>query len=150
MALDKAMLARVIRAAMPWSAVHVVPGKLVSMSENVYELGGFRGRFKKGDIIFGHTVFEGKIRPVIYSVALVFAYDADPTIDIMWILWIIGGYGPKKIEVSWGEENPSVMYRTYFRDWDAAIWRPNLNYFADKIVRDGKTIWDVGQALREA
>jgi hypothetical protein len=150
MSLSEKIIGDVLRQMIPWSAAHVTSGKLMAMSESVFNVAGFRQRFKKGDIIFGRTILGGKQFPVIYAVSNVGEYLMDPTMDITWTLRLIGGFGPKEIDIkhaSGSGTSPHLTYDGYFRDWDDNVWRPTLNYYAERIVRGGKTIWDVDQAL---
>jgi len=153
MSLSKRVLESVWRAMLPWSAAHVTKGKLVAMSESVYNFAGFRRQFKKGDVIFGRTILDGKQYPVIYAVWNVGEYIMDPTLDISWTLRLIGGYGPSEIDILYASgrgESPHLTYEWYFRDQEERDWRPKLNYYAEKVVRGGKTIWDIDERLREA
>lgn len=146
------MLKSVWKAMLPWSVAHVTDGKLMAMSESVYNFAGFRRRFKKGDIVFGRTALHGKQYPVIYAVSNVGEYIMDPTMDISWSLKLLGGSGPKTLDVKYASgygEDPNLTYEWYFRDQEARSWRPTLNYYAEKVVRGGKTIWDIDQKLRE-
>lgn len=152
MGLAQSVLKSVWKQMTPWSAAHPTEGKLMAMSESVFSNVGFRGRFKKGDIIFGRTILNGKQYPVIYAISNVGEYIMDPTMDISWTLRLLGGFGPKEIDVMYASgrgESPHLTYEWYFRDEEARSWRPTLNYYAEKIVRGGKTIWDVDQKLRE-
>jgi hypothetical protein len=153
MSLSEAILRNIWKAMMPWSAAHPTKGKFMALSESVYNVVGFRGRFEKGDIIFGRTVLQGKQYPVIYAVKNVGEYIMDPTMDISWTLKLLGGFGPKELDVMYASgrgESPYLTYEWYFRDQETQSWRPKLNYYAEKIVRGGKTIWDVDQKLWEA
>lgn len=153
MGLSTKILGDVMKLMVPWSAAHVTKGRLIALSESVFNVAGFRGRFKEGDIIFGRTILDNKQYPVIYAVSNVGEYMMDPTMDITWTLRLIGGFGPKEIDILYASgrgESPHLTYDGYFRDLDAKVWRPTLNYYAERIVRSGKTIWDVDQKLRES
>ena len=154
MGLSETILRNIYAAMMPWSAPHpVTEGKFVALTENVYNAAGFQGRFKKGDFVFGRTVINKKQYPVIYVVSHVGEYIVDPTMDVSWILKLIAGYGWRELTIRYASgygENPHLTHEWYFRDTDMDIWRVNLNYYAEKVVRDGKTIWDVEQKLRES
>ncbi len=148
MPLSIDLIKRVVATAMPWSAAHVTPAaKLTALEERTFDRAAYPGKFQKGDIIFGYTTLKGKVVPAIYTVAHVGRYTADPSIDIYWSLKLLGGYGPKEVHVKWGIEEPTVLYEGYFRDWELGVWKPTLNHFAYTVVRNGKTIWDVNEAL---
>ena len=151
--LSTTALEVIARGMIPWSAAHEMDGKFIALSESVYDYAGFHRRFKAGDIIFGRTVLNGQYYPVIYAVKAVREYHADPTMDLAWELRLLGGYGRKKLTVLYASgtgENPHLTHEWYFRDTDMDIWRVMLNYYAEKGVRNGKTIWDVDQKLRES
>ncbi len=150
MGLSVGALLDIWKYMMPWSAAHVSSGKLVALNEENFYQYGFKDRFKSGDIIFGRTVFQKKYYPVIYAVQAVREYHVDPTMDIVWELKLIGGYGPKEIDIKYADakgENPSLVNEMYFRDTEAQGWRPSLNFFVEKVVRDGKTIFDLEQEV---
>lgn len=153
MGLAAKILQDVWKRMIPWSAAHVTNGKLIALSESVFNNVGYRGRFKKGDIIFGRTVFRDKQYPAIYAIKNVGEYIVDPTMDVSWTLKLLGGFGPKEVDILYASgrgENPKLVHEWYFRDQEARSWRPKLNYYAEKIVRNKKTIWDVDQKLRES
>lgn len=154
MSLSEAILKSVWKLMMPWSAAHpVTEGKFVALTEEVYNAAGFRGRFKKGDIVFGRTVINRKQYPVIYAVSHVGEYIVDPTMDVSWNLKLLGGYGWKELFILYASgygENPHLTHEWYFRDTEMDIWRVNLNYYVERVVRNGKTIWDVDQELTES
>lgn len=153
MGLAAKLLQDVWKQMLPWSAAHVLDGKLIAHSESVFNVAGYRGRFKRGDIIFGRTLFSDKQYPVIYVVKNVGEYIMDPTMDISWTIRLLGGFGPKEIDILYASgsgQSQHLIYEWYFRNQEARSWRPKLNYYADKVVRSGKTIWDVDQKLRES
>ena len=153
MGLVAGILKDVWMQMLPWSAAHVTNGKLMSMSESVYYNVGFKHRFKEGDFVFGRTVLQGKQYPVIYVVKAIREYMMDPTIDLVWELRLLGGYGPKELDIKYASgtgESPYLTYAGYFRDQESQSWRPKLNYYAEKVVRGGKTIWDIDQKLMES
>lgn len=153
MGLAAKVLRDIWEQIMPWSAAHPTKGKLMAMSESVFNNVGYRGRFKKGDIAFGRTILQGKQYPAIYAISNVGEYIMDPTMDISWTLRLLGGFGPKEIDIKYASgtgESPYLTYDGYFRDYETQSWRPKLNYYAEKIVRDKKTIWDVDQKLNES
>lgn len=147
MPLSIDLINRIVARAMPWSSAHVVPAaKFTPMEERTFDRAAYPGKFQRGDIVFGYTSLKGNVAPVIYAVANIGRYTADPSIDIYWGLKLLGGYGPKEAHVKWGIEEPTVLYEGYFRDWEMGVWKPTLNHFAFKVVRGGKTIWDVSEA----
>lgn len=153
MGLSAKIIGDILNQMIPWSAAHPTKGKLMAMSESVFNVAGFHGRFSKGDIIFGRTILNQKQYPVIYAVSNVGEYIMDPTMDISWTLRLLGGFGPREIDILYASgrgESPFLTYEGYFRDWDAQSWRPTLNYYAERVVRGGKTVWDVDQKLSES
>lgn len=142
----------IIASAMPWSAPHANEGKLVALSQGEFSAGGYYRTFEKGDFVFVRTSDpnEKVVRPAIYAVSKVGEFSRETGFEIFWELRLIGGYGAPKINLYYQHpygENPGAYVEEWFPDLGHGPNMPKLNYYVEKVVRNGKTVWDVEDQL---
>lgn len=138
---------------LPSSAPHPNRGKLVPLSDRDFKLAGYPDIFQPGDIVFVETrePESNRVRPAIYAVSKVTEWSAREGFQIYWGLRMIGGYGHQKIDLYYQHPyggNPGAYSENWFIDYGHGPL-PKLNYYVTRVVRDGKTIWDVEDRLRQ-
>lgn len=150
--LSPKAIEKILGVMLPWSAAHPEKGsRLVPLSERLFSRAGYTGIFQKGDIVFtqsqqeGIQSVEGSTRPAIYVVEDTMEWSKKKGFQIFWRLVLIGGYGPPVVALYYQHpygENPHVYVDDYFTDYGHGSL-PRLNYYVNKVVNRGKTVWDI-------
>ncbi len=138
---------------LPQSAPHPNQGKLEPLLDHDFKLAGYSGLFRSGDIVFVQTrePDSNRTSAAIYAVSKVREWSARKGFEIYWELRMIGGYGHPKIDLHYQHpygENPGAYSENWFVDYGHGPL-PKLNYYVTRVVRGGKTIWDVEDRLRQ-
>lgn len=146
------MIESALTAATAWSVPRDNDGKLVALTYDEFEVAGYYGLFESGDFVFVSTRREGDAlaKPAIYVVSRVKVFSRQKWFEIQWELRLIGGSGTSKISLYYQHpygQNPHAYAEEWFPDLGYGPNMPKLNYYVEKVVRNGKTLWDVRDAL---